>query len=80
MATERGRASSGIGGSLILIIFIILTVTIFSVLTLVSAQNEIATVKKTADISKNTTKRKKRPPKNAESLKPRFRKLRKTPV
>ena len=52
MATGRGRASSGIGGSLILIIFIILTVTIFSVLTLVSAQNEIGTVKKTADISK----------------------------
>ncbi len=49
MATGRGRASSGIGGSLILIIFIILTVTIFYV---VSAQNEIGTVKKTADISK----------------------------
>ncbi len=52
MATERGKASSGIGGSLILIIFIILTVTVFSVLTLVSAQNEIGTVRKTADISK----------------------------
>lgn len=52
MATQHGRASSGIGGSLILIIFIILTVTVFSVLTLVSAQNEINTVNKTADISK----------------------------
>lgn len=53
MATERGRASSGIGGSLILIIFIVLTVTVFSVLTLVSAQNELGTVKRSAEVSKN---------------------------
>lgn len=49
---SKGRASSGIGGSLILIIFIVLTVTVFSVLTLVSAQNELGTVNRSAEISK----------------------------
>lgn len=53
MANERGRVSSGIGGSLILIIFIVLTVTVFSVLTLVSARNELGTVNRTAKNSKN---------------------------
>ena len=53
MATERGRASSGIGGSLILIIFIVLTVTVFSVLTLVSAQNELGTINRSAENTKN---------------------------
>lgn len=51
MATKRRGTSSGIGGSLILIIFIVLTITIFSVLTLVSSQNELGTVSKSA---KNT--------------------------
>lgn len=46
MAVQRNGHSSGIGGSLILVIFIILTITVFSVLTLVSAQNELSTVKK----------------------------------
>lgn len=48
MATKRRGTSSGIGGSLILIIFIVLTITVFSVLTLVSAQNELGTVNKSA--------------------------------
>lgn len=48
MAENRSGRSTGIGGSLILIIFIILTITIFSVLTLVSSQNEIGSVKKGA--------------------------------
>lgn len=52
MATKRRGASSGIGGSLILIIFIVLTITVFSVLTLVSAQNELGTVNKSAIITK----------------------------
>lgn len=51
MAENRSGHSSGIGGSLILVIFIILTITVFSVLTLVSAQNELNTVNK----SKNMT-------------------------
>lgn len=51
MASKR-RASSGIGGSLILIIFIVLTVTVFSVLTLVSAQNELGTVNRSAESAK----------------------------
>lgn len=51
MAVQRSRASSGIGGSLILIIFIVLTITVFSVLTLVSAQNELGTVNKSAEVS-----------------------------
>lgn len=50
---SKHKASSGIGGSLILIIFIVLTVTVFSVLTLVSAQNELGTVSRSAEISKN---------------------------
>jgi len=52
MSSQR-KASSGIGGSLILIIFIVLTITVFSVLTLVSAQNELGTVNRSAEISKN---------------------------
>lgn len=53
MAVQRSRASSGIGGSLILIIFIVLTITVFSVLTLVSAQNELGTVNKSAKVSED---------------------------
>ncbi|MCM1054440.1 MAG: hypothetical protein NC394_02860 [Bacteroides sp.] len=48
MAVRSSRATSGIGGSLILIIFIVLTITVFSVLTLVSAQNEADTVNRSA--------------------------------
>lgn len=51
MAEKRSGRSAGIGGSLILIIFIVLTITVFSVLTLVSSQNEIGTVKKTAEVA-----------------------------
>lgn len=51
MAIQKSGHSSGIGGSLILVIFIILTITVFSVLTLVSAQNELNTVKKTEKMS-----------------------------
>lgn len=51
MIARRSGRSAGIGGSLILIIFIILTITVFSVLTLVSSQNELGTVKKSAQIS-----------------------------
>lgn len=51
MATKRRGTSSGIGGSLILIIFIVLTITIFSVLTLVSSQNELGMVNKSAKIT-----------------------------
>lgn len=51
MAAKRSGRSAGIGGSLILIIFIILTITVFSVLTLVSSQNELGTVKKSAQVS-----------------------------
>ncbi len=46
MAFKRNGHSSGIGGSLILVIFIVLTITVFSVLTLVSAQNELNAVTK----------------------------------
>lgn len=49
MAEKSGGRSAGIGGSLILIIFIILTITVFSVLTLVSSQNEIGNVRKTSE-------------------------------
>ncbi len=51
MAVSRHKKSAGIGGALILIIFIILTITVFSVLTLVSSQNELVTVKKSAEIA-----------------------------
>lgn len=51
MTVNKSGHSSGIGGSLILVIFIILTLTVFSVLTLVSAQNELNTVKKTEDMT-----------------------------
>lgn len=51
MAVQRGKVSSGIGGSLILIIFIVLTVTVFSVLTLVSAQNELAAVNRSVKVN-----------------------------
>lgn len=51
MTAKRSGRSAGIGGSLILIIFIVLTLTVFSVLTLVSSQNEIGTVKRTAQAS-----------------------------
>ncbi len=53
MAEKRSGRSAGIGGSLILIIFIVLTITVFSVLTLVSSQTEIGTVRKTAEASAN---------------------------
>lgn len=53
MAAKRYHKTAGIGGSLILIIFIVMTVTNFSLLTLVSSQNELGTVKKSADISTN---------------------------
>ena len=46
MAEKQNKYSSGIGGSLILIIFIVLTITVFSVLTLVSAENELGTTEK----------------------------------
>lgn len=48
---KQNRHSSGIGGSLILIIFIVLTLTVFSVLTLVSARNELGTVNRTAKVT-----------------------------
>lgn len=51
MAVKRHQTSAGIGGALILIIFIILTITSFSVLTLVSAKNEMGSVKKSAEIA-----------------------------
>lgn len=51
MAVQHGKVSSGIGGSLILIIFIVLTVTVFSVLTLVSAQNELAAVNRSVKVN-----------------------------
>lgn len=51
MAVQRGKVSSGIGGSLILIIFIVLTITVFSVLTLVSAQNELAAVNRSVKVN-----------------------------
>lgn len=48
---KQNRHSSGIGGSLILIIFIVLTLTVFSVLTLASARNELSMVTRTAKSS-----------------------------
>lgn len=53
MAVTSNKASSGIGGSLILIIFIVLTITVFSVLTLVSARGELAEMNKSAEISES---------------------------
>lgn len=53
MAVKRNQQSAGIGGALIMIVFIILTVTVFSVLTLVSSQNELGTVKKSVQISES---------------------------
>ena len=50
MAAKRHQKSAGIGGALILIIFIVMTITNFSVLTLVSAQNELREVKKSSEI------------------------------
>ena len=53
MAEKQNKYSSGIGGSLILIIFIVLTITVFSVLTLVSAENELGTVERSAKVSED---------------------------
>ena len=52
-AEKQTKYSSGIGGSLILIIFIVLTITVFSVLTLVSAENELGTVTRSAKVSED---------------------------
>lgn len=52
-AEKQTKYSSGIGGSLILIIFIVLTITVFSVLTLVSAENELGTVSRSAKVSED---------------------------
>lgn len=51
MAVKRHQKSAGIGGALILIIFIVMTITNFSILTLVSAQNELREVKKTSEVA-----------------------------
>ena len=51
MAAKRHQKSAGIGGALILIIFIVMTIMNFSVLTLVSAQNELREVKKSSEIA-----------------------------
>lgn len=51
MAVKRHQKSAGIGGALILIIFIVMTITNFSILTLVSAQNEFREVKKSSEIA-----------------------------
>ena len=53
MAGKQNKYSSGIGGSLILIIFIVLTITVFSVLTLVSAENELGTVERSVKASED---------------------------
>ena len=53
MAEKQNKYSSGIGGSLILIIFIVLTITVFSVLTLVSAENELGTMEKAVKSSED---------------------------
>lgn len=53
MAEKQIKYSSGIGGSLILIIFIVLTITVFSVLTLVSAENEVGTVERAVKASED---------------------------
>ena len=53
MAEKQNKYSSGIGGSLILIIFIVLTITVFSVLTLVSAENEVGTITRSAKVSED---------------------------
>lgn len=53
MAEKQNKYSSGIGGSLILIIFIVLTITVFSVLTLVSAENEVKTMEKSVKASED---------------------------
>ena len=53
MAEKQNKFSSGIGGSLILIIFIVLTITVFSVLTLVSAENELRTMEKAVKSSED---------------------------
>lgn len=52
-AAKRHQKSAGIGGALILIIFIVLTITVFSVLTLVSSQNELSMVNKSAEVATN---------------------------
>ena len=53
MAEKQNKYSSVIGGSLILIIFIVLTITVFSVLTLVSAENELGTMEKAVKASED---------------------------
>lgn len=53
MAEKQNKYSSGIGGSLILIIFIVLTITVFSVLTLVSAENELRTMERAVKASED---------------------------
>ena len=53
MAEKQTKYSSGIGGSLILIIFIVLTITVFSVLTLVSAENELGTITRSAKVNED---------------------------
>lgn len=53
MAEKQNKYSSGIGGSLVLIIFIVLTITVFSVLTLVSAENELRTVERAIKASED---------------------------
>lgn len=51
MATKKKGSSSGIGSSLILIIFIVLTLTVFSVLTLSSSKNELNRIEKSVKMS-----------------------------
>lgn len=53
MTAKRHQKTAGIGGALILIIFIVMTITNFSLLTLVSSQNELGAVKKSAEIAAN---------------------------
>ena len=53
MAEKQSKYSSGIGGSLILIIFIVLTITVFSVLTLVSAENELGITERAVKASED---------------------------
>ncbi len=49
MAEKRHKKTAGIGGALILIIFNVLTITVFSVLTLVSSQNELSMVNRSVE-------------------------------
>lgn len=51
MKQQRDQHGIGVGSACILLVFIVLALTVFSVLTLVTAQNELSVAEKSAELS-----------------------------